>query len=196
MGEKTMPAQIPNEAIAAIRNVLLPNELNRSDSLELKISLTGEHVIVRDFVAFLYVLDRVYGGFTARTMRSYGYSSSPLQIEKIEAGSVDFSFVQSLRSLLDSHPIVAAFLVLNFLRLDKLSLTAKNLAQAFREFEEGLLVRQQRRDRQQVELHDDAFDPIARFLRELFRNDRTALRRARRFVKSQVRKINLEIKPK
>ncbi|MGO9605415.1 MAG: hypothetical protein ACLQAT_18840 [Candidatus Binataceae bacterium] len=182
-----MAVQVPHFAIAQIRKVILPDDLSRLDSLEMRLRIRNENITVRDLTAFLRATERIYGAFSEGGLASYTRSEHDLfEIERIETGSVDLSFVQDITSIVRSHSPIAIFILIFLLRMDKVALSAKHLAEAFRAaaeafktYEEGAEIRDRR---QKLELTEtEVFEPLANYLSYLFRN--TSLTRAQRFVK-------------
>ncbi len=198
--------EIPHHAIARFRNDLLPDGLTRADTLELRVRTSSEHITVVDFVAFLDVGDRIFGAFSPgdhshnRRLRNPGIvdlrnyrrnEEDLLQIETINPGSVDLGFIQHIGSIVNAHSLVTMLLMWNLLRVDKATLAVKNLAEAYRAYQEAATIKEKRNAPQ---VDQDSLAAVAQFLQELFKNEQTTLKRAGRFAKKSVIEMLLRIK--
>ena len=202
--------EIPHYAIAEVRNSVLPQDVSRLDMLELRVRTEDRNIIAIDLASFLELGERIYSEFDSETFSgntrrrrsketnlaigAHGRQRQPyfLEIDRIEAGSLELFFLQSLSNIVNSHAYITLFLVWNALRFDRLSLSVKNLAEAYHTYQLGVSAREKRLEHGRLE--DKQIQPIAHFLEQLLADDTDTLERAHRFAKRSVLDVDVRLK--
>jgi hypothetical protein len=214
------PIEVPHRVIARIRTILVPDDVTRHDFLELRARIHEKNLNAREFASLLEVTDRLYGTFSPHGHRKYARRrEEQLQIEAIEPGSVDLTLLQSLGIIIESHSIIAISILWWTLR--QFGPLAKNMAEAFKEYEHGALIKDLRKnfrqkrigekgadvreadeltaededveDVKEAELIDADVAAISRFLDAVFKGQRPSLNKAGRFAHDQMTDIFLRV---
>ena len=195
--------EVPHNALGRLRTILISQDVSRRDLLELRVTARERNLNARDFASFLEVADRLYGQFSPGGLRSYSRRpDEQLRIDAIEPGSIEITILQGLGAIIDSHPIIAIYILWRFLQ--QFGPFAKNIAEAFKEYEHGALIRDLRsrmRDEKDLasaaetnEVADAEVAAIARFLDLVFKNSQTSLKKAGQFARDQITEVYLRVK--
>jgi hypothetical protein len=209
------PIEVPHRAIARIRAILVPDDVTRHDFLELRARIREKNLNVREFASLLEVTDRLYGTFSPVGLRRYARRrEEQLQIEAIEPGSVYLTLLQSLGVIIESHSIITIYILWRFLQ--QFGPFAKNMAEAFKEYQHGALIKDLRENFRQkrigekgadvteaeeladgdvteAELADADVAALSRFLDSVFKGQRPSLNKAGRFAHDQMTDIFLRV---
>lgn len=79
----------PTAALAELQAAVVPG-VGEGDSVQLSIRVKDEGLPLRDFAAYLELIDRVYGRLQPAGSRSYSLRSSQhLRIERVRFGSIE-----------------------------------------------------------------------------------------------------------
>jgi hypothetical protein len=157
---ETLPAKLNSNALFDLAQSYLPQDLARDAILELIISTDDESINVREFSAYLSLIDRVYGRLSAKGLNSYAHwESDQLEIREIRKGSLELVISQIASEFRGVAVLIVLWQVLKQL---------PNVTAAFKDYQEGMLARQNRkRIKQEMKqeeslqkLHKKRFDEL------------------------------------
>src|SRR5262249_37292908 len=109
-----------------------------------------------------------------------------------EPGSVELFFAQSLANIVNSHSYITLCLVWTLFRFEKLSVSLKNLAEAYQALQLGLSTRDERL--QKSSLQEGEMQIIVDFLQQLLAINPKTLRRAHRFANTGILDLTLKLR--
>jgi hypothetical protein len=212
-----LPARVPRSLFPDLVNTFIPPDTPPDAILELVITIEGENIPAREFAAYLALIDRVYGKLSPWGLRSYAHRNrGRLEIAEIHKSELEIIF----RFFYGYADTAAIIVILFFLRsLPQMFKTTsegiKNLAEAYKSFEEGMTAREDRRrreymsnDRQAIEtgraedrmiavarqLDKKRSSQFTRLLNALIMEEEGNLPAPVRFARRQVRNVILRIR--
>ena len=130
----------PRRTLARLRGTVIPEDAPSDASIQLIIMMNDSDVNIREFSAYLSVIDKTYGRLSPQGLASYSQTPYAQLAVSFRQGSLDV-ILSALLSHIDS---VTAIVVLRYL-LKYLPTGLKEVAAAYRDYEEGRLVRERRR---------------------------------------------------
>lgn len=142
-----LPVRVPKIALEELTHLIAPEHLEANSIIELVVSIQGENLNIREFGAYLSFIDRVYGRLSQEGIHAYVHNEKEqLTIARMRQGSIEVVIERVFSELQDTR-IVVLWLVLKYLpNLLKSSAEAlKNIANAYNEYEQGRLARENRK---------------------------------------------------
>jgi len=186
----------PRSTLARLTRAVIPEEAPRDASIQLVIIMNDSDVNIREFSAYLSLIDKTYGRLSPQGLASYSQTPYAQLTVSFRQGSLDV-ILSALLSHIDS---VTAIVVLRYV-LKYLPTGLKEVAAAYRDYEEGRLVRERRRqlreevkkDQELAMLDHNRKNEIVAFIDMLYWHERRQLAAAQRFARKYVQKIILKI---
>ena len=191
---RSMPMRYPRNAIEAVQSTVLPLYIPPDATLELVIVLDPSGVKARDLANYLSLIDHVYGRLDPRGLLSYAHRrTGHLELSHVRGGSVELVISELIEN---GTALVVLYLVLKYLPE-----ALRNLASAFREYEEAQLTRfrrsqlrdRVREDRKLASISDNHKRQIIELLDRTYMLERDSLPGAQRLARDKVRRIRLRI---
>lgn len=191
---ETLPAKPSRNALLDLAYSYLPQDFSGDDTLELIISIDDEAINVREFSAYLSATDRIYGRLSPKGLNSYAHKESgQLEIREIRKGSIELVISQIASELRD----VAVLIVLRQVLKQQ-----PNVAAAFKDYQEGMLARQNRKRIKQEMRPEDSLqrlpkkrlDELITVVNDLLTTEHKHLNAPIRFARTRVRFVTLRIK--
>jgi hypothetical protein len=206
----SLPALVPHSVLQALTSVLTREEV--SGPIELIISSRDVGVNLREFAAYLAVMDRVYGRLSSRDLQEYSRRpGSQLKVAQFRSGSLDAVFTSAIEAV-DAQHLLVLWLFPKYLPHG-----VREAMAGYRDYEEGRYARAQRQElehnreqsrspanraqlrdliREDPELRDlsaERVRQLARLLDALYGAEERRLPAAVRFARAYVLKIRLRI---
>jgi len=186
----------PRTTLARLRGAIIPEDAPSDASIRLIIKVNDSDVNIREFSAYLNLIDKTYGRLSPQGLASYSQTPYAQLTVSFRQGSLDV-IISALLSHIDS---VTAIVVLRYL-LKYLPTGLKEVAAAYRDYEEGRLVRERRRqlrkevkqDQELAMLDNNRKNEIVALLDILYWHERRQLTAAQRFAAKYVQKIILKV---
>lgn len=188
---------VPRRALSDLRRLFIPENAPLDSSLCLSIIIDNSEVNVREFAAYLDIIDITYGRLTQIGINAYSMRPrEQLKIDNIGPGSWELKFIEILAN---AHNIQILFII--YLMLKYLPGGVERLSAAYKNYEEGRLLRERRHNlRRQMKEDPDLIElPHARknqliiLIDELLLRGRRFLPRASRFSWKYVRRVNIKV---
>lgn len=200
---ESLVSKVPQSLFPDLVAAFIPPDTPPGAVLELVITLEGEDIPTRDFAMYLALVDRLYGRFTPDGLASYAHRKrGRLEIAEIHKSELEIIF----RVVYEYKEATAFILLLLALRsLPKMFKTTsegvKHLAEAYKDYEEGRLARENRRQLRETieqeeslaELPDTRKTQLTRLLEALFQEEANSLPAPFRFAHRQVKNVILRI---
>lgn len=186
--DSDLPIRVPRTALSDLKELTLPSGLSSETVVQLVIRVNDENLRVRDWAAYLNLIDRIYGRLTADGLLSYALTTPKhLEIERIGQGSLEI-ILQEVASNID---IVTVFLIIRYV--------LKYLPDAYLKYERGRHTRMRRkRLRQQIQQDEELAalekrrqDQLIEFMDRLMKREQRQLPRAKRFSDMSVLEITM-----
>ncbi len=188
---------VPRSAFVDFNSLVVPPGTPATAVVELRIAFRSEMVVARDLAAYLEIIDRVFGRFESESLLQYSLKKDEhLRISKIQSGSVEL-----LLKALASNGGEVTFLVVLGLFLKYLPEIFRSAAASFKDYQEGAMLREQRRqlhektkaDRELSTLDDKRRRQLVALLDTLYGQEHRRLPAARRFAQKSVNEIKIGI---
>jgi hypothetical protein len=211
---ENLPARVPHTLFPDLVSAFVPPDAPRDAVLELVITSEGKNFPAREYAEYLSLIDRLYGRLSREGLMSYSHSErGRLQIAEINKGSLETVF-----HFFSEHADRAIVL---FLVVKYLPTWIKLSAEAYKAYEEGKLVGEQRahlevvnrydesqlarenRKRVRAQLHEETAianldvprrSQLTTLLVELLTEENPRLSTPIRFARHQVRNVMLRIR--
>lgn len=204
MSLENLPVKVPRRLFPELESVFVPPDIPRGSELELVVTVKDENISVREFAMYLALIDRLYGRFSPQGLASYAHSKhGRLEIAEIHKSELEII----LRVFHEYQGATAFILLLIFLRsLPQMFKTTsegvKNLADAYKSYEEGRLVRENRRKLKETIEQEDSLkklpearkNQLVKLMEALFQEEANNLSAPVRFARRQVRNLVLRIR--
>lgn len=181
---------IPEAALEEVETLLFPDGLPDEGMLELVIILEDRDLSVRGFSELLGFVDRTYGRLSPRGIRSYARrEDEQVRIAEVRSGSYELI----IETLANNTEAVTSLVLISLL-VKYLPGALESLAASYRDYEEGRLTREKRKELQkQIEkdeklntLNKDRQQELAQYLDALYERDRKHLKNVSNFSKQSV----------
>ena len=190
--ELSLPRPRPRTTLTRLREAVIPENTPSDASIQLIITMNDSNVNIRGFSAYLTLIDRTYGRLDPKGLASYAQTPYAQLEVSFRHGSLNVIISAFVSHIGD----VTAIVVLRYL-LKYLPTGLKDVAAAYRDYEEGKLVRERRRKlREEVKEDQElaAFDghrknEIVAFLDMLYWAERRQLPAAQRFAVRYVQRV-------
>lgn len=189
------PLTIPGRTFVELEDLLLPEGLAPTDSVAVIIRLEESGLIVRELAGYLNLIDNIHGRFYPPGIYKYSQRTEhQVRIHHIRPGSIELEIIAQLA---DNHNV--RLLLLTYLVLKYLPGVLEKAASAYRQYEEGRLTRERRRQLR-LQMQEDfelrALPPQRRnqviaIIDETLLRGRRFLPKARRFAKRSVKEVRL-----
>ena len=191
---ESIPMKYPRNAIEAVQSNLLPLPLPPNAVVGLIISVDANRLKARDLASYLSLIDHVYGRLDPKGLLSYAHrKEGHVELSDVRAGSVELV----ISGLIEHRwTLVVLFLVLKYLPE-----ALRNLASAFKDYEEARLTRLRRRQLRDRVKQDDQLAPISNkhkeqiitLLDRIYVLEQDDLPGAQRLARERVRGIALRV---
>jgi hypothetical protein len=186
----------PRTALALLREAIIPADAPNDASIQLIITVNDASVNIREFSAYLSLIDKTYGRLSPQGLASYSqtpYAQLPVSFRQ---GSLEV-IISELLSHIDS---VTVIIILRYL-LKYLPTGLKDVAAAYHDYQEGMLVRERRKqlreevkqDQELAVLDNNRKNEIVALLDMLYWHERRQLPAAQRFAVKYVQKVILKL---
>lgn len=184
--DSDLPIRVPRTALSDLRELTLPKELPSDAVAQLVIRVNDESISVRDWAAYLNLVDRMYGRLTTDGLLSYALTTPKhLEIEKVRRGSLEI-ILQEVASNID---VVTVFLIIRYV--------LKYLPDAYVKYERGRYTRMRRKrlrqqmqqDKELAALEKRRQNQLIEFMDRLMERERRQLPRAKRFSAESVLEV-------
>lgn len=194
-----LPIKKPNAALEAVWNTLIAEDVADETEIELVIRISDKNLPVRDLSAFLAFIDGIYGRLSKKGFRSYSSRKyHHLEITQVRQGSWEL-VLEGVVSRYQQH---AELLVVIWLAVKYLPPAVHSIASSYREYEQGRLAREQRRQiRHRIESDELMKDlpatrkrEITALLNSIYEKEKRGLHRVSRFIDGRL--IDVFIHPK
>jgi len=194
------PLPIPRKTLNDLINIFIPHKTPPDATIELSIKIKEKGFSIRDFAAYLTLIDKTYGRFTPRGLKSYAQKrKEQLKISTMRPGSMEI-IISEVFANIDK---IAILIILRSL-IKYLPSAIKMTASAYREYEEARLTKERRKQlRKQIEednklttLDRRRKDQLIQLLDSLYEAESRSLQGTQRFSKNNVEKVDLQIKDK
>lgn len=191
---------IPRVAVYDLHQQFIPEDVDPSTSLCLSIVLEGGSLNLRDLAAYLSLIDETYGRLSPSGIHAYSHRpAEQLNIDSVSHGSLELEFFETISN---THSIRALILV--FLILKYLPNIIEFLSKAYKNYEEGRLLRERRKMlREQVRTDRDLAalsalrkNQVVELVDTLLVRVHRHLPKASNFARKSVRYVRIKIVPK
>lgn len=193
---ETMPVKVSRFALDDIAYSFIPEGTSHEETVDLVITIEDTNVNVREFAAYLSLIDRVYGRLSPKGLNSYAHlESGQLEITEIRKGSIELIISQLVSQFRDVAVLVILWQVLKHL---------PNAVSAFKDYQEGMLARQNRK-RIKQEMKQEAslqklkgkrFDELVTLVNNLLTSEHKRLSAPVRFARTRVISVTIKVREK
>jgi len=195
-----VPVKKPQVAIAELRQMIIGKDVPQDARLELIVTLSSEDITIRELTAFLEFTDRIYGRLSPNGIRSYALRKyGHLRIKQIEQGSWKLILDTAITAVRELDKYLVLWLVIQFLPN-----AIHNVAEAYNQYEQGRLARENRKrirhemelDNRLINLAPDRRKGLAAFIDFLYEKESSRLPRAIRFTSSRLKEVIIKVRKK
>jgi len=132
-----LPARVPHTLLPDLVRAFVPPDTPNDAKLELVITIEDGNIPVKEFADYLALVDRLYGRMSRNGLMSYAHREwGRLQIAEIRKGSLETAFQFALEN--------ADKAIVTYLFLKGLPNLIKVSAEAYKTYEEGRLLAEER----------------------------------------------------
>lgn len=199
-----LPTKVPQVALYDFTELVVPSTTPEGSVVELRIKISDRGLSVREFGAYLSVVDRVYGRLSDIGLKKYSHTPRrQLQITEIRKGSIEVVISQAISQFTNATPIAILWLFLKYLpnAVKSFSEVTKNTADAYKSYEEGRLARENRKklredikkDEALAKLDSNRVNQIATLLDDLQAKEQGRLAAPIRFAQNDVESVELVV---
>ena len=192
-----LPPRFPHLAAKELVALYVSEENQPSDKVQLKIIIDESNLSLRDFAAYLNLIDRTYGRLSPDGI--YSYAQSPQQhvrISEVTLGSLEVTIAELVSNFSGARALIIIGLLLKYLPgvIEKTSTAYKN-------YEEGRLTRvqrkqirlQMRKDEVVNRLSSERQNQLIKLLNQLYSLEERNIAGAQRFDAESVQGIYIEV---
>jgi hypothetical protein len=138
---ENLSIQKPKNALEELRHLMIPSDLPGNSTIQLVIRINAEDISIRDFSAFLDLIDDIHGRLSPNGLRSYARREfGHLKISKFQEGSWELIIEKTLSYVRQSEILLVIWLVLKYLPQ-----AFQTFASAYNDYEQGRLARENRK---------------------------------------------------
>lgn len=194
-----LPIDVPQSAVRDLVNQIISPEEQISSEIELAISIDDKNVNVREFGAYLSLLDRIYGRLQQKGIYSYSHRRDmQISVETFRKGSLEI-VISDIISKVDPTTLVIVWLVLKYLPAG-----IRELVSTYKNYEEARLARINRKqikekmekDKLLQELDSGRINQLVTIVDYFIKQENRKLAAPVRFARNFVKQINLRIRKK
>jgi hypothetical protein len=192
--------RLPRSALNDLQTLLISETPTSDRLLCLSIILGDSSVNLRELAAYLNLIDYIYGTLSPQGIFAYSQQrEQQLNVHEFRHGSVELEFIQVISNTRYIQALLLTFLILKYLPS-----IVESLSAAYKNYEEGRLIRMRRKMlRGQISNDPDTEmlskyrkDQLTLVIDELLVRARRFLPKASRFSRTYVRKIRIRIMPR
>lgn len=191
-------SRIPS--IQTLQSQFIPD----NSGYDLLIILDNEDISLREFSAFLMIVDRFYGRFIEQSFYSYAMSEKKhLTISKIENGSA-ILIIEDILSLLHKEDALILYFLITFLpsAINSVSSSIKKLSTAYDTYEKARLKREIRKslktDLKNSEelktLNEKDLSKLTELLEKKYLKEQKYIAKASKFASKKLKKVEFKKK--
>ncbi len=190
----------PRLATKELVALYISKESQPNNKVQLRVVVDESNLSLRDFAAYLNLVDRTYGRLSPEGI--YSYAQSPQQhvkISKVTLGSLEITITELVSNFSGARALVLIGLMLKYLPgiIEKTSTAYKN-------YEEGRLTRVQRKqlrfqmqkDEVVSQLSNERQNQLIKLINQLYSFEEGNLTKAQRFDSESVQDIYIEVADK
>jgi hypothetical protein len=200
-----LPIKIPNSTLHDIASSFLSPDVSPDSIIELVVTVEDTNINVREFAAYLSLMDGIYGRASRGDFRSYSFNQYvQLEISEIRKGSIDLVSTEILSHFRDTFPILILYFFLKYfpIGLKTISEATKNFTESYKSLEEARIVRENRkklkaemkRDEVLQNLDRKQINQLSALLASLEMTEQRKLPAALRFSRKFVRSVTIRIR--
>jgi len=180
--------------------LFVSEENQPDDRVQLRIIIDESNISLRDFAAYLNLIDRTYGRLSTNGI--YSYAQTPRQhirISETKFGSLEVIITELVSNFTGARALIVIGLLLKYLPgiIEKTSTAYKN-------YEEGRLTRvqrkqirvQMRRDEVVSQLNNERQNQLIKLLNQLYSLEERNITKAQRFDEESIQDIYIEVESK
>lgn len=193
-----------NIFLGKLSDVIFAN--SNGEEVDLVISLHNTNVSLRDFSAFLLLIDHFYGRNYLKGFQSYSMTERlHLRASELRSGSIEIIFEAILKQL-PVQQAVYFFLLIRYLpaALKSISETLLNSSEAFYTFEKTKLIRKMRKNSRMAlredqllkNLNDDEISKLADTLQKKYDLDKKHIYKAAKFASEKMKAVKVQKRKK
>jgi hypothetical protein len=215
-----LPAKVPHSLLPDLVSAFVPLDTPRGSILELVISVESVNLPAKEFAEYVALIDRIYGRMSREGLKSYAHRTwGRLEIAEIRIGSTELIYRFIYDHVTDAATVIIILLFLKGLP-NMFKITAegiKHLAEAYKSYEEGRAVREDRLHIAARQMGQELFttkpdvgkpvelepavqqmdekrkDQLAALLNALYKEEKLRLPAPKRFARRQVLGVMLRI---
>jgi hypothetical protein len=191
---ETLPIKVSRFALDDIAYSFIPQDTSHKATVELVISIDDSSINVREFAAYVSLIDRVYGRLSPKGLNSYAHSESgQLEITEIRKGSIELIISQVVSEFRGVAVLIVLWQVLKQI---------PHITAAFKDYQEGMLARQNRKRIKQEMKQEEAlkrlkakrFNELVTLVNTLLTSEHKHLAAPIRFARTRVRLVTIKIR--
>ena len=191
--------RLPGAALNDLQTSLIPETTASDRLLCLSVILGDSSVNLRELAAYLSLIDYMYGRLSPQGIFAYSQQRErQLNVHEFRHGSVELEFVEAISNTRHIQALLLTFLILKYLPG-----VVESLSTAYKNYEEGRLLRMRRKmlrcqinnDPDVEMLSKSRKDQLIVVIDELLVRGRRFLPKASHFSRTYVRKISIRIMP-
>jgi hypothetical protein len=192
------PVSVPKKAVRELTSLFIPSGTPPDASLQLVIRIEEIGFRVRDFSAYLILIDKTYGRLSSKGLKSYAQKvEDQLRVSSLQSGS----FELVISEIIANFDQVTLLFVIGFF-LKYLPNVIRESAAAYRDYEEARLARQRRRQLREQIRHDKEIEvlddrrkrQLVELLDILYGLEIRNLPKAQRFSHKHVKEISFRVR--
>jgi len=189
--------RLPRAALKDLQTALVPEGVPSDRLLCLSVVLDDSALNLREFAAYLGLIDNTYGRLSPQGIFAYSQRRErQLKIHRLGSRSVELKFVELITNTRHIQALLFTFLMLKYLPG-----VIESLSTAYRNYEEGRLLRERRKMLRHQIRDDSDLDMLSRgrkeqlitVIDELLIRGRRFLPKASRFARTYVRRVSIRI---
>jgi hypothetical protein len=189
--------RLPRAALDDLQRLLVPETAASDRLLCLSVILDDSSINLRELAAYLSLIDYIYGSLSPQGIFAYSQQRArQLNVHEFRQGSVELEFVEFISNTQHIQALLLTFLILKYFPG-----IVESLSTAYKNYEEGRLLRARRKmlrgqisnDLDVEMLSKSRKDQLTLVIDELLVRSWRFLPKASRFARTYVRKIGIRI---
>jgi len=191
--------RLPRAALKDLQTAFIPEKTSSDRFLCLSVILDDFSLNLRELAAYLGLIDNTYGKLSPQGIFAYSHRREcQLNIHRLGSSSVELKFVELITNTRNIQALLLIFLMLKYLPG-----VVESLSTAYKNYEEGRLLRERRKMlRRQIREDPDVKilsrsrkEQLILVIDELLIRGRRFLPKASRFARTYVRRVSFQIMP-